>query len=145
MHRKNKQWKMKRDQNLLSLKYQRSLPVVLAGSKTGGRDRIVPNCRQTRTLLGFSTRAAAHPSPGRMCPRGAPCGRGRAGRAGVHGAAHPSRNPGWGHSEPHPGGRTGRHCCATGCDLLGPLGGKNIHEQAIFAFAVPISMSCFAG
>lgn len=22
---------------------------------------------------------------------------------------------------------------------------KNIHEQAIFAFAVPISMSCFAG
>lgn len=41
MHRNNKQWKMKWGQNLRSLKYQRSLPVGFAGSKTVQRDRIV--------------------------------------------------------------------------------------------------------
>lgn len=50
MHRNNKQWKMKHYQNLLSLKHQRLLPVVFAGSKAC-RDSTVPNCWQSLTVL----------------------------------------------------------------------------------------------
>lgn len=51
MHRNNKQWKMKWGQNLLSLKYQRSLPVGFGGSKTVGRDRIVADTWHSLTVL----------------------------------------------------------------------------------------------
>lgn len=137
MHRNNKRWKMKWGQNLLSLKYQRSLPVGFGGSKTVGRDRIVADTWHSLMVLFGSEEEGNRLSTGRVQPQGS--------RTALTGAAGPGQGT-WhstslwlGHSQPHLDTRTNRHGHATGCDLLGPRGGKTYtNKRVILALAAPI-------
>lgn len=129
MHRNNKQWKMKWGQNLLSLKYQRSLPVGFAGSKTVGRNRIVADTWHSLMVLFGSEEEENRLSTGRVQPRGS-C-------TALTGAAGPGQGT-W-HSTSQPKALLGALKASPGhedkpappCHRLrsaGPTRGKNIHK-----------------
>lgn len=146
MHRNNKRWKMKWGQNLLSLKYQRSLPVGFGGSKTAGRDRIAADTWRSLTVLFGSEEEGNRLSTGRAQPRGSRTARmGRQGQGRGHGTARPSPRPGWGtHSLTWTRGQTGT--ATPQAAICWAHAGENIHEQAgDTCIGSSHSMSCFAG
>lgn len=146
MHRNNKQWKMKWGQNLLSLKYQRSLPVGFGGSKTVGRDRIVADTWRSLMVLFGSEEEGNRLSTGRVQPRGRHTAlSGAAGPGQGHGTAMPSSRPGWGtQSLTWARGQTGT-ATPQAAICWAHAGKTYTNKRVILALAAPIPMSCFAG
>lgn len=137
---------MKWGQNLLSLKYQRSLPVGFGGSKTAGRDRIVADTWRSLTVLFGSKEEGNRLSTGRVQPRGRHTaltgrqgqGRDTAQQCPAHGLAGGTQSLTWARGQTGTATPQAAICWAH-------AGKTYTNKRVILALAAPIPMSCFAG